>query len=89
MRGFIGTGDRQYLTGLKVGGNHILLLIDVSASMLDETVVNILRMRNMSDTRKLMSDKGGARFRPSTGSPRSCRWSRNFRCMRSTPRPGR
>jgi hypothetical protein len=25
--------------------------------MLDETVVNILRMRNMSDTRKLMSDK--------------------------------
>jgi hypothetical protein len=57
VRGFIGTGDRQYLTGLKVGGNHILLLIDVSASMLDETVVNILRMRNMSDTRKLMSDK--------------------------------
>jgi len=57
VRGFIGTGDRQYLTGLKVSGEHILLLVDVSASMLDETVVNILRMRNMSDTRKLMSDK--------------------------------
>jgi hypothetical protein len=57
VRGFIGTGDRQYLTGLKVGGQHILVMVDVSASMLDETVVNILRMRNMSDTRKLMSDK--------------------------------
>ena len=57
VRGFIGTGDRQYLTGLKVGGEHILVMVDVSASMLDETVVNILRTRNMSDTRKLMSDK--------------------------------
>lgn len=57
VRGFIGTGDRQYLTGLKVGGERILILVDVSASMLDETVVNILRMRNMSETRKLMSDK--------------------------------
>ena len=29
VRGFIGTGDRQYLTGLRVGGERILLLIDV------------------------------------------------------------
>ena len=46
-------GDRQYLTGLRVGGERILLLVDVSASMLDETVVNVLRMRNMSEARKL------------------------------------
>ena len=57
VQGFTGQGDRQYLTGLKVGGKHIVILVDVSASMLDETVVNILRMRNMSDARKLMSDK--------------------------------
>jgi hypothetical protein len=57
VRGFVGTGDRQYLTGLKVGGDHILVLVDVSASMLDDTVVNVLRMRNMSEARKLMSDK--------------------------------
>src|SRR5687768_15442813 len=56
VRGFLGTGDRQYLTGLRVGVERILVLVDVSASMLDETVVNILRMRNMSETRKLMSD---------------------------------
>jgi hypothetical protein len=57
VRGFVGNGDRQYLTGLRVGGQHILLLVDVSASMLDETVVNVLRMRNMSEGKKLMSQK--------------------------------
>jgi hypothetical protein len=57
VRGFVGTGDRQYLTGLRVGGDRILLLVDVSASMLDETVVNVLRMRNMPDGKKLLSEK--------------------------------
>ncbi|HEU4601990.1 MAG TPA: hypothetical protein VFS24_08480 [Steroidobacteraceae bacterium] len=57
VRGFVGQGDRQYLTGLKVGGKRIVLLVDVSASMLDETLVNILRMRNMPETRKLLSEK--------------------------------
>lgn len=57
VRGFIGQGDRQYLTGLKVGGERVFILIDVSASMLDETVVNVLRMRNMSDSRKMLSEK--------------------------------
>jgi hypothetical protein len=57
VRGFVGQGDRQYLTGLKVGGKHVLLLVDVSASMLDETLVNVLRMRNMPESKKLLSDK--------------------------------
>ncbi len=57
VRGFTGQGDRQYLTGLRVGGERIFILIDVSASMLDETVVNVLRMRNMADSRKLLSEK--------------------------------
>lgn len=57
VRGFVGDGDRQYLTGLRVGGERILIMVDASASMLDETVVNVLRMRNMSEARKLMSDK--------------------------------
>jgi len=57
VHGFVGTGDRQYLTGLRIGGERILLLVDASASMLDETVVNVIRMRNMSDTRKRMSEK--------------------------------
>ena len=57
VRGFVGQGDRQYLTGLRVGGDRILLLVDVSASMLDDTVVNVLRMRNMSDAHKMLSEK--------------------------------
>jgi hypothetical protein len=57
VRGFVGQGDRQYLTGLRVGGERILLLVDASASMLDETVVNVIRMRNMPEARKLMSQK--------------------------------
>ncbi len=57
VRGFTGDGDRQYLTGLKVGGKNILIMVDASASMLDDTVVNVLRMRNMSEARKLLSEK--------------------------------
>jgi hypothetical protein len=55
--GIKGDGDRLYLTGLKVSGKNILILMDVSASMLDETVVNVLRMRNMSEPRKLLAEK--------------------------------
>lgn len=52
-----GDGDREYVTGLKVGGKRVLLLVDASASMLDATLVNVLRMRNMPDDRKLRADK--------------------------------
>ena len=57
VRSFTGDGDRQYLTGLKVGGERILILIDTSASMLDRKIINILRRRNMSDEVKLRSVK--------------------------------
>jgi len=57
VRRFTGDGDRQYLTGLKVGGERILVLVDASASMLDRKMINILRRRNMSDTIKLRSLK--------------------------------
>jgi len=56
-RSFVGEGNREYLTGLKLGGKHILLLLDVSASMLDESIVNIIRRRNMSDEHKRNSAK--------------------------------
>lgn len=56
-RTFEGEGTRQYLTGISVGGQRIALLVDVSASMLDETVVNVIRRRNMDDQRKLAAPK--------------------------------
>lgn len=57
LRTIMGAGDRLYLTGLKVGGDRALFLVDASASMLDETIVNIVRRRNMSDADKRASRK--------------------------------
>jgi hypothetical protein len=57
LRSFVGDGDRQYLTGLKVGGRRILILVDTSASMLADDVVNAVRRRNLSDAQKLRSPK--------------------------------
>lgn len=42
-----GQGERQYLTGLRMSGGRVLILVDSSASMLDRSVVNVLRRRNM------------------------------------------
>ena len=49
VRRLVGDGNREYLTGLKLGGKRILILLDVSGSMLDDTIVNIIRIRNMRD----------------------------------------
>ncbi len=57
LREFKGEGDRQYLTGLKLGGKRTLILVDRSASMLDDTIVNIIRRRNMSTRDKLRAVK--------------------------------
>ncbi|MEN8205827.1 MAG: vWA domain-containing protein [Pseudomonadota bacterium] len=59
VRTFKGEGDRQYLTGLKVGGKRILILVDVSASMLDETIINVVRRRHMS----VASKRNAAKWR--------------------------
>lgn len=56
-REFVGDGDRQYLTGMFLGGNRIMILLDASSSMLDDTLVNIIRTRNMSDDAKRNAPK--------------------------------
>ena len=57
VRRFEGEGNRQYLTGLKLGGKRVLLLVDASASMLDKTIVNVIRRRNLDDETKRKSAK--------------------------------
>ncbi len=57
VKAFEGTGDRKYFIGLSVKGERILVLVDVSASMLDETVVNVIRLRNMPESRRRSADK--------------------------------
>lgn len=57
VREFKGQGDRQYLTGLRLGGKRVLLLVDASASMLDETIVDVIVRRNLDDRTKKASPK--------------------------------
>ena len=49
VRRLVGEGNREYLTGLRLGGKRILILLDASGSMLDDTIVNVIRIRNMRD----------------------------------------
>jgi hypothetical protein len=57
MRSIVAAGNRQYLTGLRMGGRHILILVDASASMLASTLVNVVRLRHLPDDEKLRSKK--------------------------------
>jgi len=57
IRAHLGDGDRQYLTGLKLGGERIFILVDASASMLDETIVNVVRRRNLPESARRKADK--------------------------------
>jgi hypothetical protein len=56
-RTFIGEGNRQYLTGLNLGGRHIAILLDISSSMLADRLVNIIRLRNMDAAVQRRADK--------------------------------
>jgi hypothetical protein len=57
IRSFVGDGDRQYLSGLKVGGTRIFILIDASASMLADNIVNAVRPRFLADEVRMRADK--------------------------------
>jgi hypothetical protein len=57
IRSVTGEGNRQYLTGLRMGGQRIVILVDCSTSMLDRTLVNVIRRRNMSEDEQRRSPK--------------------------------
>jgi hypothetical protein len=57
VRSFVGQGNRQYLTGMKVGGSRILVLVDTSTSMLGRTYANVIRYKVGSDARKVRAPK--------------------------------
>ena len=56
-RHFSGEGNRQYLTGLRLGGRRVLILVDASASMLDTTIINIIKRRNLPEKSRLQAPK--------------------------------
>ena len=49
--------SRRYITGLNLKGKRILILFDRSVSMLDEDLVNILRLRNTATSVQLQAPK--------------------------------
>jgi hypothetical protein len=57
LRAFPGDGDRHYLTDLKMGGKRILILVDASASMLDQTIVGVIRHRNLTEVQRRQAPK--------------------------------
>lgn len=57
VRQFVGDGNRQYLSGFYLGGQRILILVDSSTSMLDSTLINIIRTRNLPDAQKKQAPK--------------------------------
>ncbi len=57
IRSFMGDGNRQYLTGLRMGGDRVVILVDASSSMLDRTIVNIIRRRNMPLQQQIRAPK--------------------------------
>lgn len=57
LRRVAGTGKRQYLTGLTIGGSRIFILVDTSASMLDDEIAKVLVLRNQSQKARLASPK--------------------------------
>lgn len=51
------TAPRQHLTGLGVEDDRVAVFLDSSASMLDSSLVQILRLRVSADSLKLASEK--------------------------------
>ncbi len=59
VRRLVGEGNREYLTGLKRcgSGQRCLILLDVSASVMHDSIVNILIYRNRRDGQKRNAPK--------------------------------
>ncbi len=57
IRTFVGEGNRQYLTGMKMGGLRVLILVDASTSMLGRSYVDVVRFRYLPDDRKRLAPK--------------------------------
>ncbi len=57
VRKIVKAGKRQYLTGLSVEGKRILILLDKSASMVDDNIVNIVRSKFLVPEEKRKADK--------------------------------
>jgi hypothetical protein len=49
VKSFRGRGSRKYISALEMKGKRILILLDTSASMMDEDVAKVIKMRNQPE----------------------------------------
>jgi hypothetical protein len=50
-------GDRRYITGIKMRGKRVMILLDRSASMLHQDLVNVILLRNSDEAKKRAAAK--------------------------------
>jgi cell division septum initiation protein DivIVA len=53
----IARADRRYITGLNLKGRRVLVLVDQSASMLSDDLVEVIRLRNSPEPRRRVAPK--------------------------------
>jgi len=57
IKAFRGRGDRKYISALRIKGKRILVLLDTSASMMDDDVVKVIRLRNQPEAARKLAPK--------------------------------
>ncbi len=57
VKSFRGRGNRKYISSLQMKGKRILVLLDTSASMMDEDVAKVIKMRNQPEPMRRSAQK--------------------------------
>jgi hypothetical protein len=67
IKAFRGRGDRRYISALRIKGKRVLVLLDTSASMMDDDVVKVIRLRNEPEAARKLAPSGAVRSTWSVG----------------------
>lgn len=57
VKAFRGRGERRYISALRIKGKRILVLLDTSASMMEDDVVKVIRLRNQPEAARKLAPK--------------------------------
>ena len=57
VKSFRGRGNRKYISSLQMKGKRILILLDTSASMMDEDIAKVIKLRNQPEPLRRSAQK--------------------------------
>jgi hypothetical protein len=57
IKAFRGRGERRYISSLRVKGKRVLVLLDTSASMMEDDVVKVIKLRNQPEAARKLAPK--------------------------------